>query len=456
MMTVDQAIQLAVQHHQAGRLPDAEAVYRQVLAVVPSHAVALHNLGQIAFTVRKFDIAIDLLQKSIAADANDANSHNTLAASLFAAGRVDESIAECHRALALRPNLSHAYSNLGNALVAQGQMTPALAAFEKALQLDDNNPIAHDGLGATLLMMGDLKRGWLEREWRWQKPDFENKRFAGHPRWQGSDLAGKTILLLVEQGYGDVFQFARYAPMLADRGAKVIMEVVPDIHRLMSTLQGVDQLVIAGLTSPPCDFVAPLMSLPVWLGTTIETIPAKVPYLSADTRLAESFQAKFFRSDPNLKVGIVWAGRPTHSNNHNRSMTLAAFAALGEIPGVSFYSLQKGVAAAQVRTPPAGMAITDLSPSLTDFNWTAAAITGLDLIITVDTAICHLAGALGKPVWVMLPFAPDWRWMLDREDTPWYPTMRLFRQKKIGDWADVVGRVRDELRAFAVEKGAPV
>jgi len=233
------------------------------------------------------------------------------------------------------------------------------------------------------------------------------------------------------------------------------LEVVPDIHRLMSTLAGVDQLVIAGLETPTVDLVTPLLSVPLWYGTTIDTIPAQVPYLSADPRLVESFNAKYFRADPNLKVGIVWAGRPTHANDHNRTMSLASFAPLAEIPGVTFYSLQKGEAAKEIRNAPAGMRIVDLSVGLTDFNWTAAAIAGLDLIITVDTSISHLSGALNKPVWVFVPFVPDWRWMLGREDSPWYPTMRLFRQKSIGDWADVVQRTRDTLRLATSRHASP-
>jgi tetratricopeptide (TPR) repeat protein len=451
-MTIDQAIQLAVQHHQAGRLPEAEGIYRQVLAVVPNHPVALHNLGQIAYTVRRYDIAIDLLNQSVAAQPMDGNTYNTLGAALFAVGKIHESERACRRALELNPKNSAAHANLGNALVGRGDTTGAIAEFETAIAIEPNNAIAHDGLGATLLMVGDLQRGWREWEWRWLKPNYEQTRFQGVPRWDGSDLTGKRILLMVEQGYGDVFQFARYAPLLKARGATVLLEVVPDIHKLMSTLAGVDQLIIAGLETPPVDLVTPLLSVPLWYGTTIDTIPAQVPYLSADARLTESFNAKYFRSDPNLKVGLVWAGRPTHPNDHNRTMSLAMLAPLGEIPGVTFYSLQKGDATKELRIAPPVMKIVDLSPSLTDFNWTAAAIAGLDLIITVDTSICHVSGALGKPVWVMTPFVPDWRWLLGREDSPWYPTMKLIRQKSIGDWGDVVQRTREALREAANQK----
>jgi len=445
-MTIDQAIALAVQHHTAGRLPEAEGLYRQVLAVVPTHPVPLHNLGQLAYSVRKYDAAIDLLQRSLASQPQDGNAHNTLAATLFAVGRIDDAERECRIALALDSKMSAAHANLANALVGQGKFTEGVAAFERSLELDPRNAIAHDGLGATLLMLGDLLRGFREWEWRWLKPGYEAARFPHVPRWDGSDLTGKRILLLVEQGYGDVFQFCRYAPLLKARGATVLMEVVADIHRLMTTVPGVDQLVIAGLSAPPVDLATPLLSVPLWYGTTVETIPAQVPYLTADARLVESYQAKYFRADQNLKVGLVWAGRPTHANDHHRSLPLSTLAPLAEIPGITFYSLQKGDASRQLANPPMGMKIVDLSQSLVDFNWTAAAIAGLDLVITVDTAVCHLAGAMGKPVWVMVPFIPDWRWLLDREDSPWYPTMRLFRQKSRGDWGPVVRRVAESLR----------
>jgi tetratricopeptide (TPR) repeat protein len=451
-MTVDEAIAMAVQHHMAGRLPEAEQLYRKVLAVVPTHPVPLHNLGQMAYSLRKYDIAIELLQKSLASQPQDANAHNTLAATLFAVGRIDESLREAQISIALNSRLAPAHANLANALVGIGDFDGALKAFERSLQIDPQNAIAHDGLGATLLMLGDLPRGFREWEWRWLKPDYEATRFPGLPRWDGSDLAGKRILLLVEQGYGDVFQFCRYAPLLKARGATVLMECVPDIHRLMSSVAGVDQLVIAGLNAPPVDLVTPLLSVPLWYGTTVDTIPADIPYLAADARLVESFAAKYFRADRNFKVGIAWAGRPTHANDHHRSMPLSTLAPLAEVPGVTFYSLQKGDATKQLNSTPQGMHIVDLSQGLTDFNCTAAAIAGLDLVITVDTAVCHLAGALGKPVWVLVPFIPDWRWMLGREDSPWYPTMRLLRQKARGGWSDVITRARDDLREKAAAR----
>ena len=261
-------------------------------------------------------------------------------------------------------------------------------------------------------------------------------------------------MLAVEQGYGDVFQFCRYVPLLAARGAKVVLEVVPDIYRLMSSLAGVDQLLILGNPPPLFDVVSPLLSVPLWFGTTLDTVPADVPYLSADARLTESFAAAHYSNDPDRKVGLVWAGRPTHRNNYNRSISLTALAPLADIPGISFYGLQTGDAAKEISAEANAFPIVDLAPFLPDFSATAAAITGLDLIITVDTAVAHLAGAMGKPVWILLPMVPDWRWQLHREDSPWYPTTQLFRQSKIGDWAEVIERVIGRLRDFFIISSA--
>ncbi len=440
---------LATQHHLAGRLAEAESIYRQILQVMPAHADALHNLGELAYRMRKMDIAIELVSRAVAGRPNEATFHNTLAAALFAAGRSDDSFQECCRAIELDPKLAHAYGNLGNCHADRGDLPASIAAFERAIALDPNNATSHDGLGLSLLMSGDLQRGWREQEWRWHKPGFEAKRFAGQPHWDGADIKGRRILLYVEQGYGDLFQFSRYVPLLAKQGATVLLETVQEIQPLMATLGGVGELVLGGQTPPPVDFVCPLMSVPLWYGTTLQTIPAKVPYITPDPTLVAQW-AEFFCADKNLKVGIAWAGRPSHSNDHNRSATLAAFAPLAEVPGVSFYSLQKGDAARQVANAPAGMKLRDLADRLTDFVATAAVIANLDLVIAVDTSIVHLAGAMAKPVWTLLPSFPDWRWMQHREDSPWYPTMRLFRATQRNDWPGVMNRVATALAAQVV------
>ena len=446
--TIEQALAIATQQHLAGDLPQAEAIYRQILQVAPTHPDALHNLGELAYRVKRLDVATDLVTRAIAARPNDALFHNTLAAIHFAAGRPDDSYDECRRAIALNPNLSHPYGNLGNCLADRGDIAGSIAAFEKALALDPNNATAHDGLGLSLLMAGDLQRGWRQQEWRWKKPGFEPQRFAGQPHWQGGDLRGKRLLIYVEQGYGDVFQFCRYIPLLAARGATVLLETVPEIQTLMAGLPGVAEVFIGGRNPPACDLVCSLMSLPLWYGTTLETVPAQVPYLSADAALVAQW-AEFFRPTGGLKVGIAWAGRPTHSNDHHRSTTFETFAALADVAGVTFYSLQKGPAAAQAAPAPAGMNLVALGDRLPDFSTTAAVVANLDLVIAVDTAIVHLAGALARPVWTLLPFCPDWRWMLQRDDSPWYPTMRLFRGTRRNDWPGIMGRVKTALHDWA-------
>jgi tetratricopeptide (TPR) repeat protein len=440
--TIDQALAIATQQHLAGRLAEAESIYRQILQIAPSHPTALHNLGEIAYRMGKYDIAIELASRAVAHMPLEATFRNTLAAALFAANRPDESYESCKVALQLNPNFSHAYGNLGNCLAERGELQGSIAAFERALQLDPENAVAHDGLGLSLLKTGQLQRGWREQEWRWQKPGFQARRHVGQPHWDGSDLAGKTILLYIEQGYGDLFHLCRYVPLLAARGATVILEAVGDIESLLRRLPGVHEVLIAGsVPTTEFDFVCPLLSVPLFYGTTLETIPAEVPYMSVAPDRAAAW-ADSLKGDGNFKVGLTWAGR---SFPLNRATTLKALAPLGQIAGITFYSLQKEEAAREAQNPPAGMNVVDLAGRLTDFQETAAAIGAMDLIITIDTAVAHLAGALAKPVWTMLHSAPDWRWLEHREDSPWYPTMRLFRAQKRNDWPAVVQKVKGEL-----------
>jgi Flp pilus assembly protein TadD len=452
-MTLDQAMNLAVQHHTAGRLAEAETIYRQILQVMPNYASALHNLGELAYRCKRYDAAIDLLKRASEIEPTKAIHQNTMAVALFSSGRPDESYHACLRALELDPQLASAHANLGICFADRGDLPASIKSFERAIELDPNNACAHDGLGLSSLMNGDLQRGWHEQEWRWAKHDFAPRRFTGTPHWKGEDLRGKTLFIYVEQGYGDVFQFCRYLPILAERGIKVLMEQPPEIANLLRTVPGNTQWITAGLpVAPVCDVACPLMSIPLWCGTTLETIPAVIPYLRANPDLVARWRV-FFQSDANLKVGICWAGRPTHTNDHNRTTTLDSFAPLADVPGVTYYSLQKGPAAAQAGRPPAGMRLIDMSPRLENFDITAAMICNLDLLITVDTSLAHLAGAMGRPIWNLLPFCPDWRWMLNRPDTPWYPTMRLIRLPKRGDWQSAIMEAKLALRDLPVKPG---
>jgi tetratricopeptide (TPR) repeat protein len=450
---VPQAMEIAVKHHLANRLAAAEGIYRKILQVAPDHPYALHNLGAIACHYKRYAMAVPLVKRAIEVHPTDAGFYNTLAVAFFALGREAESHELCKTGLHLDPNLADTHANLGICYADQGNLGASIAAFEKAIVLDPNHANAHDGLGLSLLMSGQLQRGWREQEWRWRKTVFEKHRFPDAPHWTGGDIAGRTILLYVEQGYGDILQFCRYAPLLAQRGAKVLLEVIPDLFGLLKTLEGVSGLVMAGSQPPPFDLACALMSVPLWYGTTLETIPVGVPYLHAEPNRVEEWK-RFFETDHNFRVGIAWAGRPTHANDHNRSATLASFAPLLQTSGVTFYSLQKEVGNHPAAAVPVGMKLIDLGPRLADFKVTAAVISNLDLVISVDTAIVHLAGAMGRPVWNLLARCPDWRWMMKRSDTPWYPTMRLFRQKNRRDWATQMSEVAQALNALVAQPRA--
>jgi tetratricopeptide (TPR) repeat protein len=406
----------------------------------------MHNLAAIACQCKQYAVALPLVNRAIELNPNDAGFYNTLSVALFACAREMESFEACKKALPLDPNLADTHANLGICYADQGDLGASVAAFEKAIKLSPNHANAHDGLGLSLLMAGQLQRGWREQEWRWKKTVFEKQRFPNAPHWTGGDLTGRTLLLYVEQGYGDILQLCRYAPLLAGRGAKVLLEAVPALIGILKTLDGVSGLMPAGSNPPPFDLACALMSVPLWYGTTLETIPVGVPYLRADPNRVEEWK-RFFQNDQNFKVGIAWAGRKTHANDHNRSTTLSSFAPLAQVPGVTFYSLQKDVGNRPAEAVPPGMKLIDLAPRLSDFNVTAAVVSNLDLVISVDTSIVHLAGAMGRPVWNLLPRCPDWRWMLKRSDSPWYPTMRLFRQQRRRDWATQMAQVAEALHA---------
>ena len=419
-MTIQQAFDLAVQHHQAGRLQEAEQLYRQVLAQQPEHARAMQFLGVIAHEFGRNDLALDLIR----------------------------------RAIALNPNSAQAHNNLGNILKANGQLDEAVAAYRRAIALNPDLPEAHHNLAYALLTRGDFQRGGEEFEWRSKCKDLPPPRNFAQPQWDGRPLEGRTLLLHAEQGFGDALQFIRYVPLMARRGGRIIIECPAGLQRLFQTIAGGCQIVAAGQPLPGFDLHCPLLSLPRVFGTNLANIPKDVPYLHADAEDARRWQHRLAGYSSIVRVGLAWAGNPTHKNDRNRSIKLARLAPLGQLPGVSFISLQKGDAAAEAKTPPPGMELIDWTEELKDFADTAALIANLDLVIAVDTAVVHLAGAMGKPVWTLLPFVADWRWLLDRQDSPWYPSMRLFRQPSIGDWDGVITRVAEALSLWIKNRGS--
>lgn len=361
------------------------------------------------------------------------------AIALFGQGQYSESLA-CLRALeAILPDNPRLLSNLGVVYRDSGDLAPAEQYFRRVCAARPDDPAAHFNLAVTLLRAGRLREGFAEYEWRWQVAQFApQRRQFTQPLWRGEPLNGRRILLYGEQGAGDGIQFARYAPRVRNAGGGVILEVLPHLERLMSWLEGGYPIVNALSTGVQFDVQCPLMSLPQRFGTELDSIPAPARFAIPDAARAK--WAARLRTE-RRKVGIVWATNPSYLNNSARSVPAREFQPLTRLSGIQCWSLQVGPAVAET---PDGL--VNLSEELIDFAETAAVISELDLVITVDTGVAHLAGSLGKPVWLLLTYASDWRWMLDREDTPWYPTMRLFRQKRPGEWGEVVERVLRELR----------
>ncbi|MEK0187483.1 tetratricopeptide repeat protein, partial [Microcoleus anatoxicus] len=423
---------------EQGQTQAAIACYQKALETNPDLINTIIALGTVWQQQGEFQAAIDCYQQALKLDSNNAECVNNIGAGYHEQGKIQLAISYYQQALKLKPDLIDAINNLGHAFVDIGQFKSAFSCHCRALELQPENSTAHVEFALSLLLFGDLRRGFAEYEWRWRTSQLQPRQFT-QPVWDGSSLQGKTILLHVEQGFGDSIQFIRYAPMLYSQGAKVILVCYPELMRLFSTVAGVEYLSLNFKDLPAFDVHAPLMSLPYILGTTLETIPANIPYL------APPAECKFaLASDAKLKVGIVWAGNPKRRKNAQRSCNLSDFMQFLDVPGIAIYSLQKNLSEGD-RALLHQHLVPDLSPHLNDFADTASAISQLDLVISVDTSVAHLAGALGKPVWVLLSFAPDWRWLLDREDNPWYPTARLFRQSQPENWQGLFEDVKGAL-----------
>ena len=439
----------------AGRPKMAVQSARRALEIDPAMPTALSNLGVALYELKEYEEAASAQRKAIAANPNFAEAHSNLGNALHALRRFDEGVAAYRRAIALKPDYGDAWANLGTTLHHGGGFEEGIAALRRAIALEPHHANAHSGLGILLLMRGDLAEGWDEYEWRLRSSERTGPRFPEIP-WQGESLADKHIYVQAEQGFGDTLQFVRYVPWLAARAKHVTLRVHQQLVTLMrESLPGVTVLGDRGDAAPyQCDAV--LLSLPRLFKTRLETIPADVPYLRAPAEAPYRWANQLAHME-GVKVGVVWAGNPEHVNDHRRSLDLNLLAPLFAVPGMSFASLQYGPRAADLKKfKRGGHAIADLAPAFGDFVESAGAVSALDLVITVDTSMAHLAGALGKPVWVLLPRVTDWRWMLNREDNPWYPTMRLFRQKDGEDWTDIIARVARELEAVARGEQAPL
>jgi hypothetical protein len=379
-----------------------------------------------------------------------APAHNNLGIAFWKQGRLDEAHQALTESLRHRPDFAEAHNNLSNVFRDQGLLDKALWHLDEGLRLKPDYVDARFNRSLIWLGQGDFHRGLPEYEFRWQRTEGVTKPPSGPP-WDGAPLAGRTILLHAEQGLGDTLQFVRYAAPVKERGGKVILLCQKSLVPILKSAAGIDQLVAQGDLLPPFDVQAALMSLPRILGTTLETVPAAVPYLKARPELVEKWRGEI-RKVSGFKVGIAWQGSPRYRADWQRSIPLARFEPLARVPGVTLISLQKGPGQEQLSG--IGFPVWDLAERLDTsetgpFLDTAAVMQALDLLITSDSAIVHLAGALAVPIWVALPYMPDWRWLLEREDSPWYPTTRLFRKRVRGDWEEVFSRMAEQLRATA-------
>jgi Flp pilus assembly protein TadD len=472
-----QLLQTARQLLKDQRSLEAARAFAAVLAVQPDCVEALAQLGQLLFQSNELSASLGCLQQAarlspetprlnalMAAvlrklgrleesavcceresriSPNDPDAHYNLALARQTLQQIPEAIASYRAALRLRPDYLDALLGLGRSLRQARQPEAALDSFTAAIQLAPSDARAHWELGTTQLALGQFTSGWKGFEWRWQLKDFTTPtpRYE-QTQWDGRDLGGKRIFLHCEQGYGDVIQFSRYAALVTARGGHVLLGCPKPLQSLMETVPGVAEVITTRENLPPFDTHAPLMSLPSIFGTTLQTIPVAIPYLHPR---ASTTSRKWVENAPGKKVGVVWAGSTAHSNDANRSVPLKFLKPLLNLPDIRWHSLQVGEAAQALTHPDFASRIVDLGNRFKDFRDTAEAISELDLVLAVDTAVAHLAGAMGKTVWLLLPYEAEWRWMTAREDSPWYPTLRLFRQSSPGNWEELLERVARQL-----------
>ena len=472
------AVPAAWEQYRAGQVAQAESICRRILAQQPDRPDALHLLGVIANQTGHGEQAIALLSRAVHLKPDAADIHASLALAFHWLNRMTDAERSYRQTLLLNPGHGGAQLNLGAVLEAQGKLSEALEAFGRAVELQPGSSLAELNFGTTLrrlgrvdealphlrrsielgpehaqahvelawllLLKGDLAHGWMEYEWRWRCPEFKWPAYR-QPLWDGSSLSGRTILLHSEQGMGDAIQFVRYAGLISQHGGKAVVLCPERMRELLATGRGVLRTASRIEELGAFDTWCPMMSLPLRFGTMLQTIPANIPYIAVDPQRVEHW-AKRLGDRTGLRIGLCWAGSPANVNDLNRSIPLEAMTPLSQVSGVRLISLQK-----EFRGPaPFHLEVLeDLDEPGGAFLDSAAVMQHLDLVISADTAIAHLAGALGKPVWTLLPFAPDWRWLLEGERSPWYPTMRLVRRKRDESWSDVVTRLSHELVSFS-------
>lgn len=447
---------------QTGRAAMAAKAWRRALVWRPAHARTLNNLANVVAEQGRTDMALRLVRAAVRVDDATAEIHCNLGLILWQAGLWTQAADQCRRALVLRPDQPDALNGLGIVLTDQGRLTAAAATYRGAIAVRPDFAKAHFNLGLALLAAGIMPEGWDEFEWRWLGSRTLRPLSFAQPAWDGCQLAGESVLLYAEQGYGDAIQFVRFVPLVAARGATVILEVPPALVRLFSAIGAVARVVAPGERRPPFQFQLPLMSVPRVLGLGLGDIPANIPYVfpPADGGSAVGPTGSLIPgldgldpSKPGIIVGLVWAGDPrpddsvANAKDRRRSLALVRLLPLLSMASFQFVSLQMGEAARQLMDIPEDLRPRDVTQGIGDFADTARLLTAVDLVITVDTAVAHLAGALGRPVWILSRYDACWRWLRDRDDSPWYPQARVFRQDIPGDWDGVVRRVAEALVA---------
>ena len=436
-------------HQAEGRLGEAEASYRASLALDSGQAKAYNNLGCVLQMQGRLDDAAAAFRRALERDPSLAQAQQNLGSLTGERGLLEAAAAGLRKQVAADPGNALARHDLGNVCRDLGRMSEAIAWYEEALKCDPGYAAAHFALAQALLLCGRWPEGWMEHEWRWQVAGLGlPPRDFAQPQWDGAALRGATLLLHAEQGLGDTLQFMRYVPLAAARCREVIVECAPQLVELLRSVRGPARVVARGEPLPPFDAHLPLMSLPRIFATTTASVPWDGPYLHADPQRVARWKREL-APGARRHVGLAWAGRPQYWDDRKRSIALAAFEPLSRVEGVALYSLQWGEGAAQLVTRPPGLRIADFGDRIREFTDLAALMGCLDIVVSVDTVTTHLAGALGVPAWVLLPEAPDWRWLLERDDSPWYPSVRLFRQQSDRQWDGVIRRVSAELAALA-------
>lgn len=438
----EQLYNLGIALRGLGQMDEAAKVLERCRDMAEADALAPWNaLGDVYRAQGRLDEALACFEQALRIDPGFSMAQNNLGITLQAQGRIAEAIAMLEKAIGMNPQDPELYYNLGCSLQEDGRTQSAIEAYRRAIALRSDYSAAHWNLSHSLLRSGDFAEGWREYEWRWQT--VQTADVYSQPAWTGDEAVGRTIVLWEEQGLGDTIQFIRFAPLLAERGWKVVVVVQKALKRLLEGLPGVE-ILARGEKIPPFDVHAPLLSLPRLLALRPETIPAGIPYLGADEAKAAAWREKLPKVG--LNVGIVWRGSPGHARDRFRSMAPVLISGLAELEGISPVCLQ--IDAREEELAAFGGNIKDIGPDLHDFTDTAAVISVLDLVIGVDTSVVHLAGALGRPVWVLADAVCDWRWLEERGDSPWYPDVRLFRQTVPGDWGPVMEQVNDALAHF--------